>query len=163
MKLFLLTYFLLISNIVFAQWSGSWQSKGSDALIGLSTEPSNPDFAKNTYLVIGYTKKFSCLPVVSVLVINGQKLGSPTGQKKSRTEKNQLKITVNGKLFTSETKLNEYTNGMELAMSGSDLLIKELSVNNSTIDVRIGNTSIMNFSKASNFASANSRALSNCR
>ena len=163
MNFFLLMYFLLLPNIASAQWSGSWQSKGSDVLIGLSTEPSNPDFAKNSYLVIGYTKNFSCSSVVSVLIINGQKLGSPTGQKKSRTQKNQLKLTVNGKLFTGETKLNEYTNGMELAMSGSDLLIKELSINNSTIDVRIGNTSIMNFSKASNFTSENSRALSNCR
>ena len=50
MNFFLLMYFLLLPNIASAQWSGSWQSKGSDVLIGLSTEPSNPDFAKNSYL-----------------------------------------------------------------------------------------------------------------
>jgi len=152
-----------LPTIASAQWSGNWQSKGSDALIGLSSEPSNLDIAKNTYLIIGYTRQFSCTPVVSVLIIKGQRLGNPITQKKSQAQKNQLVLTVNGKVFSGETRLNEYTNGMELAMPGSLALVSELSTQNTSIDVTVGSTRIMNFSKANGFATANSYAKSNCR
>jgi hypothetical protein len=52
---------------------------------------------------------------------------------------------------------------MELAMPGSLALVSELSTQNTSIDVTVGSTRIMNFSKANGFATANSYAKSNCR
>lgn len=162
-KSFAILLGLLVSLNAFAGWKGTWQTKGSDALIGLSTEPSNPDIAKNSYLIIGYTKSTACLPVVSVLIINGQKLGSPIKQKASKSRKNQLVVKVNGQEFTADTKLTEYANGMELAMYASNGLIQALSSNSASFSAYIGSTTILEFEKANSFTSANSAARSNCK
>jgi len=146
----------------YANWNGKWDVKGADAIIGLSTEPQSPEIAKNALFVIGYSKKFSCMPIVSILVIKGQKLGSPIDQKTSKSKKNQLIVTVDTKEFTGETKLTQYTNGMELAMRGSQDLIDALSNKNSSFSARVGETTILNFSNASGFESSNRKAKINC-
>ena len=160
---------LLLFSITFqcgdcsANWSGRWEAKGADVLIGLSTDPQNLDFAKNSFFVIGYSKKFNCSPIVSVLTINGQRLGSPLNQKTSKSKKNQLVITVGAREFSDETKLTEYSNGMELAMRGSQDLVDALSNAQSSFSAKIGSLSILNFSKASGFESANRVAKLNCK
>lgn len=153
---------LLCSNSL-ATWNGKWESKGSDVIIGLSTDPKNPDYAKNSFLIIGYSNRFNCSPVVSSLIINGQKLGSPISQKTSKSKKNQLVITVGAKEFTNETKLTEYTNGMELAMRGSLELVDALSNSNIPFSAKIGTLTVINFSGASGFEVANRQAKMNCK
>ena len=149
-------------NSLLANWNGRWESKGADALIGLSTDPQNPDLAKNAFLIIGYSKKFNCSPVVSVLVLNGQKVGTPVKQRTSKSKKNQLIVTADSKVFSDETKLTEYTNGMEMAMRGSQELVNALSNNNTPLSARVGSTVILDFSSASGFEIANRRAKANC-
>jgi hypothetical protein len=162
--LFLSTLLLDLNfNLSYANWTGKWDSKGADAIIGLSTEPQNPDFGKNAFLIIGYSTKFSCTPVVSVLIINGQKLGSPIEQKTSKSKKNQLVVTVGSREFTDETKLTKYSNGMELAMRGSQDLIESLKNQNSPFSATIGTMKMLEFSKASGFEVANRQARANCR
>ena len=85
--IFLLSFSLFSA---YANWVGKWESKGSDVVIGLSSEPNNPQIAKNSLLVIGYSKKHDCKPVVSVLVIKGQNIGQPINQKTFKSKKNQL-------------------------------------------------------------------------
>ena len=157
-----ITFASTCSTSSFADWSGRWDFKGADAIIGLSSDPQHPDNAKNSLFVIGYSKKFSCMPVVSILVIIGQKLGSPLDQKTSKSKKNQLIITVDKREFTDETKMTTYTNGMELAMRGSPELIDALSNANNSFYARIGTTTMLNFSKASGFELANRQARINC-
>ena len=147
----------------YASWSGSWQAKGSDAIIGLSTEPGNPDEAKNAFLIIGYSKKFDCKPVVSSLVMTGQKVGSPIRQKTSKSLKSQLIVRVDGKDFTTETKMTEYSNGVELAMRSPDGLIEALSSPNSLFTAYIGKTTTFEPTKANSISAANAKAKSNCK
>ena len=161
------TLFLLgvlgICFSTYASWSGNWQSKGGDVIIALSTKPDNPDMGKNGYLIIGYSKKFECQPVVSSLVIQGQKLGSGIKQKTSKSLKNQLVVKVDGKEYTAETKMTEYTNGVELAMRSPDGLIEALSAPSSLFEARIGKLVLFEPTKATSFAGANAKAKSNCK
>ena len=147
----------------YASWSGSWQAKGSDAIIGLSTEPENPNNGKNAFLIIGYSKKFDCKPVVSSLVMNGQKVGSPIRQKTSKSLKSQLIVRVDGKEFTAETKMTEYSNGVELAMRSPDGLIEALSSPSGLFTAYIGKSTTFEPTKANAFSAANAKAKANCR
>jgi hypothetical protein len=162
---FCLSIFLFDSSlkVAFANWTGKWDSKGADAIIGLSTEPQNPDFGKNSFLIVGYSTKFACSPVVSVLVINGQRLGSPIEQKTSKSKKNQLVVTVGSKEFTDETKLTKYSNGMELAMRGNQDLVESLKNQSSPFSATIGTLKLIDFAKASGFEAANAQAKGNCK
>jgi hypothetical protein len=158
--LFLLAIFSVSAN---ANWVGRWESKGNDVVIGLSSEPNNPQLGKNSLLVIGYSKKNNCNPVVSVLVIKGQSIGTPISQKTSKSKKNQLILNVGSQEFSTETKLTEYTNAVEFAMLGNQLLVNALSNQNISFGAKIGNTSLLDFKSASNFISANQIARQNCR
>jgi len=160
--LFLFLVLALFHSTLFADWSGKWDSKGSDAIIGLSTDPQNPDAANNAFLIIGYSRKFGCIPVVSVLILKGQSLGSPYEQKTSKSKKNQLVVTVGSREFTGETKFTKYTNGAELAMQGSQAIIDALSNGNAPILAKVGATSLLNFARASEFNLANQKAEKNC-
>jgi hypothetical protein len=112
----LLLFLLAIFSVcAIANWVGRWESKGNDVVIGLSSEPNNPQLGKNSLLVIGYSKKNNCNPVVSVLVIKGQSIGTPISQKTSKSKKNQLILNVGSQEFSTETKLTEYTNAVEFA------------------------------------------------
>jgi len=145
-----------------AQWTGKWEAKGSDAIIGLTTEPSNPYTARNGLFAIGYSKSFNCQPVISFLSIQGMALGEPVSQKTSKSKKNQMIVVVSGSEFTSETKMTKYTNGIELAMMGGQNLVSALSNPRSPFVVKIGDTVLMKFDSAENFPSANSLALARC-
>jgi len=70
-----------------ANWVGKWESKGNYVTINHFYEPNNPLIGKNSLLVIGYSKKHDCEPVVSVLVIKGQNIGKPINQKISKSKK----------------------------------------------------------------------------
>jgi hypothetical protein len=160
----LLIFLLAFSSFsAYANWVGKWESKGSDVVIGLSSEPNNPQVAKNSLLVIGYSKKHDCKPVVSVLVIKGQNIGQPINQKTSKSKKNQLIVKVGGHEFTEETKLTEYTSAVEFAMKGSQALVNALSNPSVPFNARIGSTILVEFASASEFANANRVARQNCR
>jgi len=160
----LMVILLCITSInVNANWIGKWESKGNDVVIGLSSEPNNPQLGKNSLLVIGYSKKHDCKPVVSVLVIKGQSIGSPINQKTSKSKKNQLIVTVGNQDFTNDTKLTEYTNAVEFAMMGNQSLVNALSNSNVPFNAKIGNTTLVEFKSASNFITANQIAKQNCR
>lgn len=163
MKLIFSIFLALASLNTYAGWTGRWEHKNGDVVVGLSSNPQNPVNAKNSLIVIGYFKNMGCSPVVSVLVLNGQSLGQPVKQKTSKSKKNQLVITVNGKDFSNETKMTEYTSGMELAMHGENSLINALSDPTASFSARIGKTTILDFSSASGFKQANQFAKANCR
>jgi hypothetical protein len=160
-KLAIILVFVLI-NSANAGWNGRWDTKGTDAIIGLSTDPTNPEIAQNTFLIVGYIQSFGCSPVISVLTMKGESIGKPIQQETSKRRKSQLVVTVNNQDFSSETKLTKYTNGAELAMMGSVSLVKALSDPNSSILVKSGNTIILDFSNATNFINANNLARANC-
>lgn len=146
-----------------ATWKGTWQTKGSDAVIAMSSNPNNPERGMNTFLLVGYKKQFGCEPTVAVLGMKGARLGEPYEQVTSKKGKNQLVVSVGGRDFRpSITKLNKYSNGFEfVSVAGADL-IRALSDNNRTLAARIGNTTLIEFSSANGFASANQRASINC-
>ena len=159
----LLILLAIISVSAKANWVGRWESKGNDVVIGLSSEPNNPQKGKNSLLVIGYFKKNNCNPVVSVLVIKGQSIGNPISQKTSKSKKNQLILQVGSQEFTTETKFTEYSNAVEFAMMGNQLLVNALSDQNVSFNAKIGSTSLLDFKSASNFTIANQIARQNCR
>ena len=146
-----------------ANWVGSWYANNSDAIVGLSTDPINPHSAKNTLIVIAYSKKFDCEPIVSVIVIKGQSMGQPIKQQTFKSKKNQLVITVAQREYRSETRMTEYTTAIELAAHASNSLIAALSNPESSFSARIGNTTLLSFEKASNFIIANQLAKANCK
>jgi len=95
--------------------------------------------------------------------MNGQKIGSPVKQRTSKSKKNQLIVTVGSQEFTNETKLTEYTNGVELAMRWSQDFVDALANKNTPFSAKVGTTKILEFSKASGFDLANRQAKVNCR
>ena len=107
-KLLIFLVFFLVTPAN-AGWNGKWDSKGSDALIGLSSNPNTPDAAKNAFLIVGYSKNFNCSPVISVLIIEGQSIGNPVDQITSKSNKNQLMVIVNNQTFSSQTKMTKYS------------------------------------------------------
>jgi hypothetical protein len=153
----------ILGTPAYANWTGAWFTKGSDAIIGLSSDPSIQETAKNGFLVIGYSKKFGCRPVVSVIVMKGLSMGEPVKQQTSKSKKNQLVVTVARREYSSETKMTEYTTAIELAMYAPDALITALSNPASSLSARIGTTNLLSFQKASNFVNANQLAKANCR
>ena len=162
-KFLLCGMLFILSQSTFAQFSGTWQVKGADAIVGLSTNPQNPDHGKNAFLIIGYSKKFDCKPVASVLVIEGQVLGRPIEQKNSKSAKNQLIVSVGGREFTDQTKFTTYTNGMELAMKVPERLLDALDNPHTQVSARIGATTIVSLESAKNFYSANRSARMACK
>lgn len=165
MKIFwfcILLFLVSLPRYSLASWSGKWDFKGSDATVGLSSDPQNPAIAKNVLLIVGYSKKFNCQPTVSVLIMNGQKLGVPTKQRTFKTKKNQLVLTVGSREFKGETKLTVYTNARELAMWGSQDLVSALNNNNASITAKIDDMKLLEFANATGFELANSRAKINC-
>lgn len=64
MKFILSTILMLLSINSYAGWTGKWENKGPDAIIGLSSNPNNPSNAKNTVIAVGYFKNQGCKPVV---------------------------------------------------------------------------------------------------
>jgi hypothetical protein len=141
---------------------GQWQVKGSDVIVGLSTNPQMPGGSKNIFLIVKYASEFNCKPVVSLLVMTGTKLGTPTKQKTSKSKKNQLVVGVGSKEYTNETKMTEYTNGFELAMFGARELIDSLSDNSQRMYARVGELELLSFSRVANFNSASRQAKVNC-
>jgi hypothetical protein len=148
--------------VVAKSLEGQWQVKGSDAIVGLSTNPQMPGNSKNIFLIVKYSSDFNCKPVISLLVMTGTKLGTPTKQKTSKSRKNQLVVGVGPKEHTNETKMTEYTNGIELAMLGTRELIDSLSDNNQRIYARVGELELVSFSRVANFNSASRQAKANC-
>lgn len=160
-QLFLL---LIVTSTLFAGWEAPWWSQKSDVMIGLSTNPENPSDGKNSLLIIGYSKQFNCNPVVSLLIMNGEKIGRAIKQKTFKGKKDQLRVNINGKIFTGETKMTEYASGSyEFAMMGKQEMINLLNKFNGPLSVTIGNGGkILNFSKTYGFFDANKDAIKNC-
>lgn len=104
LKILFVVIFSIFCNFAFAGWTGRWDSKGADAIIMLTSDPNNLDFAKNSLLVIGYSKKFDCQPVVSVLVMKGQKLGQPIDQLTSKSKKIKLLLQLDRKYLLKRLK-----------------------------------------------------------
>jgi hypothetical protein len=88
----------------------------------------------NVIFIISYEKRWSCRPALSVLLMNGRKLGSPKSQETTKRRGDQLSIIVDGKVFTSETKVNLYSNGMELVMFAPSGLVDALGAPRSVIE-----------------------------
>lgn len=161
--LLLLTLTTWSERSLSASWDGTWQTKGSDAVIALSSNPNNPTRGMNTFILIGYKKQFGCEPTVAVLGMKGARLGEPYEQVTSKKSKNQLIVNVGGRDFKpSMTKLNKYSNGFEFVTLVGASLIRALSDDNRTLSARIGKTTLIEFRSANGFAAANRAASINC-
>lgn len=139
----------------------NWVANGRDAILSMSLPQSKkPD--TNAVLIISYEKRVSCHPTVSVLLMNGRTLGSPKSQQKSESRDDQLSIIVDGKVFTAESVLNIYTNGMEMAMLAPHGLVDALVAPRSVI-ARFGSQrGGLDFPVGTNFSAANLTALAGC-
>lgn len=153
---------LFIMLFLASAWvQANWGANGRDAMLNMSLpQAKRPD--TNVTLIISYEKRWSCRPAVSVILMNGRTLGSPISQQTTNSRGDQLSIVVDGKVFTAETKFNQYSNGMELAMIAPGGLVEALSVARSVI-ARFGSQrGGFDFSDGRGFSAANSTALANC-
>jgi hypothetical protein len=164
---------LLIYNLVLAlawqvatahaQGAGRWEAKGSDALIGVSTDPNSPSPAAVKLLVIGYSPKTGCRAVASFLFMKGAALGPELRRRTGKSDKNRMSVIVNQREFSAETIMFEYANGIELAMAASNELIHALERSNVSVVVKVGSTEHLKIASASNFFDAHQRARASCK
>jgi hypothetical protein len=146
-----------------AQLAGRWETKGSDVLIGLTSDPLSPSSAGNSVLVVGYSPKTGCQAVVSFLVMKGMTLGPELWQKMGKTDRNRMFIIVNQRQFSAETVMIKYANAVELAMRAPAELISALEKPSASVVVKVGSTEHLKLASTENFSVAHKRARGNCK
>lgn len=151
---------LMFTSTCFAQW----YSKGTDAIIGYNGIDQKGQ-EKSVLLIVGFRPQVSCKPDVALMILAGKTLGTPISQKKSKSEKGQLVVFVDGVPYTAPTKQTEYTNGVETAMFAPYGLLDAL-LKGRNISVRLGGSTgpdYLNFSNVTGFETAVNQAKLNCR
>jgi hypothetical protein len=117
-----------------------WMLREDSVMLFGSTNINNPTIGKSAIIAIAYDKSFfSCKLSVAFITMEGSTLGNAASQKSSSAKKNQLTFTINNKKFTAngETKLNQYSNGLEVIGYFDEAVITELA-KPSNIRVSIG-------------------------
>jgi len=139
-----------------------WVSNGRDAMYTMYLpQARKPD--THAILLVSFEKRWSCRPIISVMLMVGRKLGAPERQATESKREDQLSIVVDGKAFTNETKVTKYSNGMELAMFAPPGLIDALKSQPSSVIARLGaGLSGFDFSGAQGFSAASASALAAC-
>lgn len=142
--------------------TAQWVFTGKEAMYTMYLpQAKQPD--THALFIISYEQRWACKPSVSVMLMSGRKLGSPTKQATEKNPKDQLHIIVDGRVFRSETKITMYTNGIEMAMFAPKGLIEAMEKNPSSVIARVGSDmGGFDFSGATGFSAANSSARKNC-
>lgn len=133
-------FFMLATFTASATIESKWVMRGDSIMLSGSTNLENPKLGKTAILAIAYEKSFfSCKPSIALIIMQGLKLGEVKGQKSSSSKKNQLTLTINNTKYIAnkETKLNQYSNGMEIIGIFDDEVLTELA-KPSNITVSIG-------------------------
>ena len=155
---------VVLSSLAHSQWDSTWQTKYNDALIGVSTNPSNPSQGVNQFISIRYGKDQNCQPTVGLLTMRGDTtLGDLQKQTVTSSIKNGLILSVNGRdyIFRNVTH-NQYPRGMESVSLATNDLIRALS-QNATVAVSYGRSPPEFTLKTSGFSAANAKAKRNCK
>jgi hypothetical protein len=140
---------------------GQWLSSGTDAVLSMDFANAKKPF--HSSLIVSYQNRGSCRPEVSVVVQTGHELGNPERQEKTSAEKDQLAITIDGTVFTAQTKITKYANGLEFAMLAPAGLVGALE-RAKLVTTRLGDgLANFDFSGAKGFSDANTSALSACQ
>ncbi|MEO8442162.1 MAG: hypothetical protein ABI547_06710 [Betaproteobacteria bacterium] len=152
----LTVFFPLVAN-------AHWVANGRDAMLTMSLpQAKKPD--TSAVITVSYEKRWSCRAAVSVLLVSGRTLGTPVRQDTFTKRDDQLSITVDGSVFTAETKATLYTNGWEFAIFAPLGLVGALKKARSVI-ARPGSgmgVGGFDFSDGTGFEAANATALANC-
>lgn len=115
-------------------------------------------------LAVSYYPERGCKPEVSVIFMHGMKLGSGEKQHTFKKSSKQLQITVDGNMYTNETKVTKYANGFEYSMFAPHGLIKAMDGSPKSINVRLGEViDHIDFSGLYGFAQANQKAIDKCQ
>ena len=133
--------FISASSMLSAEAIVTWRVQGNDAILESSTNLKNPSLGKTAVLAVTYEKSlFRCKPSLAFLSFEGLKLGVGVKQQSSKKKKNQLTFHVNNKKFIAqkETKMNTYSNGIELVAFFNKSILNELS-KPSLVKVSVGN------------------------
>lgn len=139
-----------------------WVSNGRDVMFAMYIpQAKKPD--THAVFMLSYEKRSYCRPAVSVMLMVGRKLGTPQRQVTSHKREEQLSIVIDGRTFTDETKVTEYSNAMELAMFAPPGLIDAMKGQPKSIVARMGSgLGGFDFSDGTGFSQANAAALANC-
>ena len=132
--------FISISSTLSAETVAKWRVQGSSVVLESTTNLANPSQGKSAVIALTYEKSFfKCKPSLAFLSFEGLKLGTGIKQKTSKSKKNQLTFYVNKKKFIAqkETKMNTYSNGIELVAFFNESILRELS-KPSLIKVSVG-------------------------
>jgi hypothetical protein len=132
--------FISVSSMLSAEALATWRVQSGSVILESSTNLANPSRGKSAVIAITYEKSlFKCKPSLAILSFEGRKLGSIVKQQSLKKEKNQLTFHINNKKFIAqnETKLNTYSNGIELVAFFKEAILDELS-KPSLIKVSVG-------------------------
>lgn len=148
----------ILPMLAHAQWAPNGRDAGFAMYLPQAKKPDT-----HAIFVVSYEKRWSCRPAISVLLMTGRKLGGAQKQVTSRKSEDQLSISVDGRMFTAETKVTIYSNGMELAMFAPPGFIESMNQQPHSVVARLGATGgSFDFSSGTGFSAANKVAASNC-
>ena len=135
-KYLLVITFTLASLNLYAQPASSWQLQGPSLILPFASQVDN----RTVTLAIAYEKSFfRCKPTVALVVMQGRRLGSVQDTTRSSSNRNKLRLNIDGKLFVGEgeTQVNQYSNGIEVTSFFSNSVIESLR-SPSNIAISIG-------------------------
>jgi hypothetical protein len=139
-----------------------WTSNGRDAMFTMHL-PQAKKPETNAIFLISYDKQWSCHPAVSIKLLSGRNFGPPERETTTKKRDDQLSIVVDGRVFSAETKLIKYVNGLELAMLAPIGLVQALSKQPTAVIARLGaGMGGFDFSWGKGFSAANAAASANC-
>jgi hypothetical protein len=107
----------------------------------------------------------NCRPSVSLMLMNGRKLGRSTGSRQIYDEREYMHVQVNDKRHKFAPQENRYTNGVEFGAFLTNSLLADLRVADS-LTVTLGSRGTHHFSKLKKGGSFNKhykRAQKKCR
>lgn len=158
----LLSFTLILVLLYPLLAQAQWVTTGRDAMYTMYL-PQAKKPETNAIFIVSYERERSCLPAVSVMLVSGRKLGPPERQTTVKKRKDQLSIVVDGRVFSGETKLTIYSNGMELAMFAPAGLVEAMSKQPTSVVARLGTgLGSFDFSDGRGFSAANAAAYAKC-